>query len=116
MNLENFVFSIIGVGATGNPFTLPTSKYRDLDGDVVLAYDEINNFRSTYHARLDAKFEWHFSDEVQSLELSVYNLLGTRNVQSIFSERDDTTTNYKYTAYTRSSYSFLPFLTYRVNI
>ena len=116
VNLENFVFSVIGVGATGNPFTLPTSKYRDLDGDVVLAYDEINNYRSTYHARLDAKFEWHFSDEVQSLELSVYNLLGTRNVQSIFSERDDTTTNYKYTAYTRSSYSFLPFLTYRVNI
>lgn len=116
INLENFVFSVIGVGATGNPFTLPTSKYRDIDGGVVLAYDEINNYRSTHHARIDAKFEWHFSDEVQSIEVSVYNLLGTRNVQSIFSERDNTTTNYKYTAYTRSSYSFLPFITYRIKI
>ena len=116
VNLENFVFSVIGVGATGNPFTLPTSKYRDIDGGVVLAYDEINNYRSIYHARVDAKFEWHFEDEVQSLELSIYNLLGTRNVDSIYSERDSSNTNYKYTAYTRESFAFLPFLTYRIKI
>lgn len=116
INLENFVFSVFGVGATGNPFTLPTSKYRDIDGGVVLAYDEINNYRSTHHARMDAKFEWHFADEVQSLELSIYNLLGTRNINSIYSQRDDTTTNYKYTAYTTGSFSFLPFITYRVKI
>ncbi|MFT5512989.1 MAG: hypothetical protein ACI8SE_001388 [Bacteroidia bacterium] len=116
MNLDNFVFSVIGVGATGNPFTLPTSKYRDIDGGVVLAYDEINNYRSTHHARIDAKFEWHFSDEVQSIELMVYNLLGTRNIQSIYSERDTSTTTYKYTAFTNSSYPFFPFITYRVKI
>jgi hypothetical protein len=116
LNMENFVFSVFGVGATGNPFTLPTSKYRDIDGGVVLAYDEINNYRSTYHARVDAKFEWHFVDEVQSIELSIYNVLGNKNVQSIFSERDDQTTNYKFTAFTESSHAFLPFLTYRVKI
>lgn len=116
INMENFVFSVIGIGATGNPFTLPTSKYRDIDGDVVLAYDEINNFRSNYHARIDAKFEWHFTDEVQSLEVSIYNLMGTRNINSIYSQRDDQTTTYKYTAYTTGSYSFLPFVTYRIKI
>jgi hypothetical protein len=116
INYENFVFSITAVGATGNPYTLPTSKYRDIEGGVVLAYDEINNYRATHHARVDTKFEWHFADEIQSLELSIYNLMGTRNVSSIFSRRDDTTTTYKYTAYTTPSYAFLPFITYRIKI
>mgnify|MGYP000698811670 CR=1 FL=1 len=115
-NYDRFVMSATGVFATGNPYTLPTSKYRDVNGDIVLAYDEINNYRSVEYSRIDAKVEWFLRDEIQSIEFMVYNLLGTDNVQSIFSQRDSTSTNSRYIAYARSSFRFIPFLTYRLRI
>lgn len=115
-NIENFIFSLNGVYATGNPFTLPTAKYRDIFGDIVLGYDQINNYRANRHARVDMRFEWFFSDEVQSLELMIYNLLGTRNTDTVLSRRDENTTTYKYTAYVQSGFSLLPFITYRLRI
>ncbi|MBO6516775.1 MAG: TonB-dependent receptor [Bacteroidia bacterium] len=116
MSSGNFIASVNGVLATGNPFTLPTSKYRAIDGSIVLAYDEINNYRADAHKRIDLKIEWFFSDGVQSLELMIYNLLGNRNISSIYSQRDDTSTNSRYIAYTSSSFVFLPFVTYRLRI
>lgn len=115
-NSSSFILSITGVIATGNPFTLPSSKYRDIDGGVVLAYDEINNYRASAHNRIDMKAEWFFSDGVQSLEFMIYNLFGNRNISSIYSERDASSTNYRYRAFTSPSYMFLPFITYRLRI
>ncbi len=112
----NFIFSVSGVLATGNPYTLPTSKYRDIDGGIVLAYDEINNYRAYAHKRLDLKAEWFFSDGVQSLELMIYNMFGNRNINSIYSQRDSNSQNQRYIAYSTSSFVFLPFVTYRLRI
>lgn len=115
-NLEEFILSANAIFATGNPFTLPTSKYRDINGDVVLAYDEINNYRAVYHGRVDVKIEYFFDDDIQSLEFMIYNMLGTPNVSSIYSERDSNSTNYKYIAYSSQSFTFFPFLTYKVRL
>lgn len=115
-NGTNVVLSAHGVLASGNPFTLPTSKYRDIDGQIILAYDEINNYRALPHNRIDMKAEWYFTDGQQSLELSIYNLLSRENVGSIYSKRDTSTTTGKYTAYQQSSFTILPFVTYRLRI
>jgi hypothetical protein len=113
---DDFILSATGVYATGNPYTLPTAKYRDIEGNIILAYDEINNYRSTPHTRVDVKGEWYFSDGVQSIELMIYNVLGARNVSSIYSQLDSNSMNQKYVAYTRSQFSFFPFITYRLRI
>jgi hypothetical protein len=76
---------------SGRPFSLPNSKYRDIDGRIILGYDEINNYRANYYNRLDISYNrmvFRQSGVENYFNISVYNVLMNQNPSQIFSELD----------------------------
>lgn len=75
----DFGFNFI-IGS-GQLFTLPIGKYRDIDGNTMLEYNTLNNYRSPNYQRLDLclnrKKDVYGLD--QEWRFYLYNALGSRN-------------------------------------
>ncbi|MFT5480849.1 MAG: hypothetical protein ACI9NN_001817, partial [Bacteroidia bacterium] len=117
-HFERFVLSTNLVVASGNPFTLPNAKYRDINGRVVLSYDEINNYQSAPYFRSDIKIQYfvgdYYSDFTQSVELTLYNISANQNVSEIYSQLDKSRPNQAYQAVKVSNFYFFPSASYRL--
>lgn len=119
MSFDQWIFSSNIVFASGNPFTLPNAKYRDIDGRLVLSYDEINNYRSKTYFRTDIKLQyfWGLSEDFNhSFELTIYNLTANPNISNIYSELDRDFPNQKYRAMKVSNFLFMPSVSYKLTI
>jgi hypothetical protein len=100
--------------ASGNPYTLPNAKYRDIDGRTILSYDQINNYRTNTYNRLDLRFDYKWYGMInapQTLTISIYNVFATRNPTSIFTEFE----NGSFKVFRETDFLFLPALSYRVD-
>ena len=79
------------VAGSGQLFSIPTGKFRDLDGNLQLEYNSINNYRSPFYHRLDLSIlkmsEQSYLD--QTWKFYIYNLYGTRNPLDINARFDD---------------------------
>ncbi len=66
---------------SGQLFSLPIGKFRDIDGNVQLQYNELNNYRSPAYQRLDLSLVRKKSTigPEQQWKFYLYNALGTRN-------------------------------------
>lgn len=75
--------------ATGRPVNAVNSSYV-LGGLVVPEYSQRNEYRIPDYFRVDVSytFEKVFSKKGDSLNLSIYNLLGRRNAYSVFWQKD----------------------------
>lgn len=74
---------------SGRPFSVPNSKYRDIDGRIILGYDEINNYRSTFYHRLDVSYSRYMfrnSTVENFLKFTIYNALMNQNASQLFVE------------------------------
>ncbi len=76
--------------ATGRPVNAVNSSYV-LGGLVVPEYSDRNEYRIPDYFRVDISytFEKVFSKKGDSLNFSIYNLLGRRNAYSVFWQKDD---------------------------
>ncbi|MDN3205310.1 TonB-dependent receptor [Algoriphagus sediminis] len=76
--------------ATGRPVNAVNSSYV-LGGLVVPEYSDRNEYRIPDYFRVDVSytFEKVFSKKGDSLNFSIYNLLGRRNAYSVFWQKDD---------------------------
>lgn len=118
-SFDQWVFSVNVVAASGNPYTLPNAKYRDLEGRVVLSYDEINNYRAKTYFRVDTKLQYFwggYSDFNQCVELTIYNISGNENTSSIYTELDREQPGEKYIAQRESMFLFMPSISYKLTI
>jgi hypothetical protein len=107
-------FGLNYVVGSGQLFTLPIGKYRDINGQLQLEYDELNNYRSPIYQRVDISIvklkkyyglgqEWRFY---------VYNALGGRN--PLFVNADFTDNSYTQLQVNRNYLAFVPGIAYIV--
>ncbi|MFT4599326.1 MAG: hypothetical protein ACI9WM_001579, partial [Arenicella sp.] len=107
-------FGLNYVVGSGQLFTLPIGKYRDINGQLQLEYDELNNYRSPIYQRVDISIvklkkyyglgqEWRFY---------VYNALGGRN--PLFVNADFTDNSYTELQVNRNYLAFVPGIAYIV--
>lgn len=110
-----FTFNI--VLGSGLPYTLPNSIYRDINGEIILGYEQINNYRAEWYRRLDlgvTKFENGFHEGGQKLNLSIYNVFGMKNTSNVTFERDDESPELKYNAFKNIFFVFIPGIRYEL--
>lgn len=76
--------------ATGRFFTIPGGKYLDIDGNTILDYTSINNYKGPFFQRLDIggifereKLDNNFDRQVF---FTLYNVLFAKNPFSIYSD------------------------------
>lgn len=84
---SNFAYS------TGRPVTFPVTKY-ELNGNIYAYFSKRNQFRIPNNIRFDFGINLEGNHKIKKLahgswSLSVYNLLGRKNVFSVFSSTKD---------------------------
>ena len=103
---------------TGRPFSVPNSKYRDIDGQLILGYDEINNYRSSFYHRVDVSYTRYMfkNATVQNfIRFSVYNALMSHNASQLFVELDKTViSGVKYKVSSVSYLVIIPSISYNL--
>jgi hypothetical protein len=122
----NFVFKMRNqdqiamnyVLGSGRPFSVPNSKYRDIDGRIILGYDEINNFRTQYYNRLDVNYTrmvFRNSGVENFFRFSIYNALMNQNPNQLLVELDKSVQqNIVYKASTISYLVIIPSISYNI--
>ena len=82
---DEWNFGLNYVLGSGQLFSLPIGKFKDIDGNDQLQYNELNNYRSPAYQRLDLSLVRNkqvFGPE-QQWKFYLYNVLGTRNPLNI---------------------------------
>ncbi len=102
---------------SGNPFTLPSGKYLDIDGREILDYGNINNFRAPRYTRIDIGFNRNYGeladDVTHELNFSIYNFFLRKNPSTAYAVlEEDLVGNKMYKAYQDSYFVFLPGIHY----
>ncbi len=76
--------------ASGRYFTIPGGKYLDIDGNVILDYSSLNNYKGPFFQRLDLGciFERNNTNRIfeQQAFLTLYNALLAKNPIQIFAD------------------------------
>lgn len=109
----SFNFSV----GSGLPFTLPVAKYLDINGDEIVDFGTVNNYRAPTYIRLDVSWIRDLGYITPAIRhkasFSVYNILLNRNPNNVFAERTVSSNGTLYTAYKSSSFMFIPGLNYK---
>jgi hypothetical protein len=105
--------------ASGRYFTIPGGKYLDIDGNIILDYSSLNNYKGPFFQRLDLGciFERNNTNRIfeQQAFLTLYNVLLARNPIQIYAEFAPNKTNPANGTYKLMKTSipfFIPGLTY----
>ena len=82
---DEWNFGMNYIIGSGQLFSIPIGKFRDIDGNIQLQYNELNNYRSPAYQRLDLSVV-RTKDMIgpeQQWKFYLYNALGTRNPLNI---------------------------------
>jgi hypothetical protein len=107
-------FGVNYIIGSGQLFTLPIGKFRDVNGTIQLEYNTLNNYRSPVYQRIDLSLvrlkdnyglgqEWRFY---------LYNALGNRN--PLYVNADFTDNTYTKLVVNRNYLAFVPGVAYIV--
>lgn len=74
-------FSATWVFGSGLPYNIPQSQYEDFDGNTVLVYGGLNQFRQKSYHRLDVGLSYKVNNRKSSgiIDFSIINLYNRRN-------------------------------------
>jgi hypothetical protein len=101
--------------ATGNPITLPTGRYTDINGGVIYEYENKNGFRLRDYHRLDIGYHlknpYKMVGARQTWKFSIYNVYARLNPLLVFPDFDSPTP----TLTEFSLFNFIPGVTYQLN-
>lgn len=89
---KKLTFSATWVFGTGMPYNLPQSQYEDIDGNTVLVYGELNQYRQKPYHRLDVGLSYKIENRksIGIIDLSIINLYNRRNPYIYISQPDNT--------------------------
>ncbi len=67
--------------ATGNPYTLPSAQYTDIDGNTIFIVEGMNTYREKMYHRLDfgLQYELNHKKGMGTLNFSILNLYNRKN-------------------------------------
>ena len=108
---EEYTITMNLVIGSGLPYTLPNSIYRDIDGEIILGYDQINNYRASWYRRLDfgvIRNNFNWAQGGQRVTISLYNVFATKNTTNVFFEQNRDTSDLLYEAYKNVFFVFIP--------
>ena len=105
--------------ASGRFFTIPGGKYRDIDGNIILDYTSLNNYKGPFFHRIDiggiferVQVDRHIDRQIF---FTLYNALLARNPISIYTDYVPNTNNPgtgSYKVYKISIPFFIPGISY----
>jgi hypothetical protein len=74
-------FSATWVFGTGLPYTIPQSQYEDIDGNSVLVYGKLNQYRQRSYHRLDVGLSYKIQNRksIGIIDVGIINLYNRRN-------------------------------------
>lgn len=112
--ISDWNFGINYIIGSGQLFTLPIGKFRDINGNTQLEYNALNNYRSNTYQRLDISVirlnnsygleqEWRFY---------LYNALGNKNPLNVAADFDNT--NFSQVQIDRAYLAYVPGVAYIV--
>ena len=112
--ISDWNFGINYIIGSGQLFTLPIGKFRDINGNTQLEYNALNNYRSNTYQRLDISVirlnnsygleqEWRFY---------LYNALGNKNPLNVAAVFDNT--NFSQVQIDRAYLAYVPGVAYIV--
>jgi len=111
---KKFTFSATWVFGTGLPYNIPRSQYIDSEGNVILIYGKMNEFRQKTYHRLDIALSYKIKMKKaeSSWDLSVINVYNRRNPYLYRTQSIDQMLK----LYEFSLFPFLPSLSYSVRL
>ncbi|PCJ67399.1 MAG: hypothetical protein COA58_03510 [Bacteroidetes bacterium] len=107
-------FGVNYIIGSGQLFTLPIGKFRDINGNIQLEYNTLNNYRSPFYHRIDfslAKIKDAYGMG-QEFRFYLYNALGYRN--PLYVSADFTDNTYQELQVHRNYLAFVPGISYVV--
>lgn len=114
--LDDYLTLLGAITAGSSPrFTMPSNKYYDLEGNLVLDYGEVNNFQPNPYFRLDIGWiRTSYGVGVsQEMKVTVYNFLATKNPMSVFAEQSQNQQQ-AFKAMKYNNPRFVPGITYKM--
>jgi hypothetical protein len=99
---EKYSFAFTYIFTTGQPFTLPTGKYYDVDGQIVTEFSGRNNIRLPNTKRVDFAFSKNYPPGKKgqwSYDMSFYNVLFAANPSGAFVSTISNSTKAFYNSY-----------------
>ncbi len=114
--LDDYLTLLGALTAGSSPrFTMPTNKYYDLNGNLVLDYGEVNNFQPNPYIRFDVGWirTTYGVGVSQEMKITFYNVLATKNPMSVFAEQDDVQQQ-AFKAMKYNNPRFVPGITYKM--
>ena len=104
------------VVGTGSPFSIPIAKYRDIEGQTVVSYDQINNYRGKAYQRLDLslKYAWGPRENNHNIDITLYNVTSRENPYAIQAQLDRDLPGKVYEAFAVYNFKFVPSVAYRL--
>jgi len=111
---KKFTFSATWVFGTGLPYNIPRSQYIDSEGNVIILYGKMNEFRQKTYHRLDIgiSYKIKMKKAESSWDLSVINVYNRRNPYLYRTQSIDQMLK----LYEFSLFPFLPSLSYSVRL
>lgn len=109
---SKLILSATWVLGTGLPYNIPRSQYNDIEGNVVLLYGKMNEFRQKTYHRLDIGISYKINKQKSERiwNLSVINVYNRRNPYLYRTSSSE----YGLKLYEFSLFPFLPSLSYSV--
>lgn len=108
-------FSATWVFGTGLPYNIPRAQYEDIDGNTVLVYGGLNQFRQKPYHRLDMGLSYKVENRKSTgvIDFSIINLYNRRNPYIYISPPNNRPSNNNgATLYEFSLFPFMPSLSY----
>ncbi len=99
---NRYSFAFTYIFTTGQPFTLATGKYYDVNGDLVNEFTGRNNIRLPNTKRLDFSFSKTYKEKNHgqfSYDLSFYNILFAANPSGAYITQSSKSTQAYYNSY-----------------
>jgi len=112
------VFSGNLILGTGSPFSIPVSKFRDIEGQTVVSYDQINNYRGKVYQRADISLKYSWGNRVNNhtVDITLYNVTNRENPYAIQAFLDSDVPGNVYRAYNVYNFKFVPSVAYRLTL
>lgn len=85
---ERLNISFTWAYATGNPYTLPSAQFTDIDGNDVFIIDEINSFREKTYHRLDFGLQYKLKQRKGqgTINFSILNVYNHKNPYFLYTQ------------------------------
>ena len=110
---KNLTFSATWVFGTGLPYNIPKSQYEDINGNYVLIYGDLNEYRQKTYHRLDVGLSYKVQNR-KSTSIWDFSVINVYNRRNPYLYQTTSMSDWGVKLYEFSLFPILPSLSYSV--